>query len=80
MKKHKNGGFSMNRMIIFIAAIVVAILAIIASIYYATPGHYHILVTHDYTSGHPSHALLFGAIAVVCIIAALVMRPKSTAQ
>jgi hypothetical protein len=70
----------MNRMVIFIGAIIVAILATVACIYYATSGHYHILVTHDYTSGHPTHAVLFGAIAVICIIAALVMRPKSTAQ
>ena len=70
----------MNRSTIFIGAIIIAILAIIACIYYAMPGYYHILVTHDYTSGHPTHAVLFGAIAIVCVIAALVMRPKPAAR
>lgn len=66
-----------NRMTIFVGALIVAVLAIAASIYYAMPGYYHILTTHDYTSSHPTHVLLFAVIAVICIIGALVSRPKS---
>lgn len=67
----------MNRMTLFIGAIIIAVLAILASIYYIMPGYYHILVTHDYTSGHPTHAVAFGALAIVCILAAVITRPKS---
>ncbi|HEX4205380.1 MAG TPA: hypothetical protein VHZ51_14545 [Ktedonobacteraceae bacterium] len=68
----------MNRMALFVGSIIVAILAIAASIYYFTPGHYHLLVTHDYMSRHVTHTVAFAALAVICIIAALVTRPKST--
>ena len=62
---------------LFFGAIIVAIIALALSIYYIVPGPYHLLTTHDYTSSHPTHAVLFFAIAIVCVIAALVTRPKS---
>lgn len=61
---------------LFFSAIGVAIIAIALSVYYITPGHDHLLVTHDPLAMHPTHALGFAAIAVVCIIAALINRPK----
>ncbi|MBV9227729.1 MAG: hypothetical protein JOZ18_00345 [Chloroflexi bacterium] len=65
---------------LFYGAIVVAILSIALSVYYIMPGYPHILVTHDPTLGHPTHAFAFGGLAVICIIAALVTRPKSSTR
>jgi hypothetical protein len=65
-----------NNPVLFFGAIGVAVIAIALSVYYIMPGYNHILVTHDPMAGHPTHALGFAAIAVVCIIAALVNRPK----
>ncbi|MBV9689037.1 MAG: hypothetical protein JO202_04930 [Ktedonobacteraceae bacterium] len=65
-----------NNPTLFFGAIGVAVIAVALSVYYIIPGYSHILVTHDPMAGHPTHALGFAAIAVVCIIAALVNRPK----
>lgn len=62
---------------LFFGGIVAAILAIGASIYYIMPGYYHLLVTHDPTSSHPTHALLFGFVAVISILAAVINRPRT---
>lgn len=70
----------MNRTTMFIGAIIIAIIAILACVYYIMPGFDHILVTHDAAKAHPTHAVAFGALAVICIVAALVTRPKSTAR
>jgi hypothetical protein len=64
---------------IFFGAIVVAVISALIAVYYAIPGPYHVLTTHDYTSSHPTHVLLFAGITVVCILAALVTRPKKSA-
>lgn len=64
---------------IFYGAIIVAVIAIAACIYYILPGYYHILATHDFTSPQYKHAILFGAIFVVCVIGALVTRPRPDA-
>ena len=61
---------------LFYGAIVVAILAIIIAIYYIIPGMTHVLASG--TGAHYKHAAAFGAVAVICIIAALVNRPRST--
>jgi len=65
---------------IFYGAIVVAVIALALSIYYMIPGYSHILVTHDSTAMHLTHAIGFAAITVVCIIAALVNRPKPASK
>jgi len=70
----------MNRSAIFYGAIIVAVLAVILSVYYIVPGYYHILTTHDYNSGHPTHAVAFAVVAVICIIAALIYRPRSVVR
>jgi uncharacterized membrane protein YjjB (DUF3815 family) len=59
---------------LFIGAIVVAILAVILGIYYLIPGIPHLLTT---SSTHIKHAVLFFAIAVICVIGALVTRPRT---
>jgi hypothetical protein len=61
---------------LFIGAIIVAILAVIAGIYYLIPGVYHPLASPP-TAQHIKHALLFFIIAVLCVIGALVTRPKT---
>lgn len=66
---------------LFYGAIVVAIIGILLCVFYLIPGVTHPLVfSGDATSAHPKHALLFGAIAVLCIIAALINRPRSIAR
>jgi DMSO/TMAO reductase YedYZ heme-binding membrane subunit len=62
---------------IFYGAIVAAIIAILVAVYYALPGYSHILVTHDPMARHITHTAAFGALALICIVAALVTRPKS---
>lgn len=61
---------------LFFGGIGVAIIAIALSVYYIIPGYSHILVTHDPTSAHLSHAVLFAAIALISILAAAVSRPR----
>ncbi len=65
---------------IFFGAIIVAVVALILAIYYALPGVYHVLVSNPSTALQPQlkHVVLFAAILVVCVIAALVTRPKSS--
>lgn len=65
---------------LFFGGIVIAVIALVMSVYYMIPGPYHLLTTHDYTSSHPTHALAFGAIAIVCILAAVINRPRSAAR
>ena len=69
-----------NKTTIFVAAIIAAVLCLAISVYYIMPGYYHLLVTHDYTQGHPTHAFAFFALAVICVVVALVTRPKSASQ
>jgi hypothetical protein len=68
---------SQNRTAIFFGAIVVAIIAILLAVYYAIPMNSHFLASSP--GPHYKHAAVFGAIAAVCIIGALVTRPKSAA-
>ena len=62
---------------LFFGGIGVAIIAIALSVYYIIPGYSHILVTHDATLSHPTHAILFGAVALISILAAVINRPRS---
>ncbi len=69
----------MNRSMLFIGGIVVAIIAAVLAIYYAIPGVYHILVSGKVpaTSPQPTHILLFAIIAILGILASVVNRPKT---
>lgn len=62
----------------FYGAIVLAIVFLLVCVYYILPGYYHVLSTHDFTKPQLKHALLFGVLAILAILAALVTRPKST--
>lgn len=63
---------------LFYGAIVVAIIAVALAVYYLIPGVYHVLTfSGDPTSAHYKHAAACGAVAIICILAALVNRPKS---
>ncbi len=60
---------------LFYGAIVVAVIAIALAIYYVIPNMTHVLASG--TGAHYKHAALFSAVAVICIIGALINRPKS---
>lgn len=65
---------------LFWGAIVGGVICPAVSIYYLLPGYDHVLVTHDATSSHPTHAFAFFALAGICGIVALVTRPQSSQQ
>lgn len=62
---------------LFYGALLLASFTLMACVYYVIPGFSHILVTHDPLAMHPTHAAAFAALTVICIVAALVNRPKS---
>lgn len=61
--------------IVCIVALVIALLSIVLAIYYIAPLNSHILVS-SVAGSHYKPALAFGALAIICIIVALVTRPK----
>nr|BBH94475.1 hypothetical protein KTA_26740 [Thermogemmatispora argillosa] len=61
---------------VFVLAIIVAIVALIVGVYYLIPGIPHVLASPP-TAVHVKHAVLFFAIAVICVIGALVTRPRA---
>ena len=69
-----------NKMALFGGAIVVAVVCLAISIYYIIPGYYHVLVTSDPNGYHLKHASAFFALAVICVVFALVTRPKAAAS
>ncbi len=70
----------MNKSTLFYAAVAVAVIAILLAVYYMVPGVYHVLATHDINNSQPKHAIAFGAIAIVAILAALINRPKAAVR
>jgi len=62
---------------VFYGAIIVAVIALALAIYYVIPGVNHVFVSGNPTAMHLKHVALFGAIFVVCLIGALVTRPKA---
>ena len=69
-----------NKTAIFSSAIVIAIICLALAVFYAIPGINHPLVSENATSAHWKHVALFAALMVLCVIGALVTRPKSAAQ
>lgn len=69
-----------NKSAIFAGAIVTAIICIAFAVFYAIPGINHPLVSENATAAHWKHVALFAALTVLCIIGALVTRPKPSAQ
>ncbi len=64
---------------VFYGAIVVAVISFILGIYYAIPGVYHVATSgsHPAMDPQPAHIVLFVVLTIVCVVAALVTRPKS---
>ncbi len=62
---------------LFYGAILVAVIAALVAVYYAIPMASHILAASP--GPHYKHAAAFAAVAIICIIAALVTRPKAVA-
>lgn len=69
-----------NKMAFFAGTLIAMVICLGVSIYYIVPGYDHVLVTHDSTHSHPTHAFAFFALAVICAIGALVTRPKAASK
>lgn len=69
-----------NKRPLFWGAIVGGVICLAVSIYYIIPGYEHVLVTHDSTYSHPTHAFAFFALAMMCVVVTLVTRPTSNRQ
>ncbi len=68
----------MNRRALFIGAIVAAVVLLALCVYYLVPGVYHPLTfSGTPTESHLKHAVALGGLAVICILAALVSRPRT---
>jgi hypothetical protein len=67
---------------LFFGAIAVAVIAFIIGVYYAIPGVTHVFISgsHKATDPQPAHIVLFLGIAIICVLVALVTRPKSTVR
>ena len=70
----------MKNPVLFYGAIGVAIIALALGIYYAIPGIYHPFTFSPAMEGHPTHAAAFFILAVLCVIVALVNRPRPAAK
>jgi hypothetical protein len=68
----------MNKRTLFSGAVVAAIILLALSVYYLVPGVYHPLTfSGSPTESQLKHEVAFGALAVICIMAALVSRHRS---
>jgi hypothetical protein len=76
----QEGLFMKNNSAVFFGAIVVGIVCIALAVFYAIPGVNHPLASAPATASHWKHVALFAALAVLCIIGALVTRPKPSVQ
>ncbi|HLX41567.1 MAG TPA: hypothetical protein VKR42_13625 [Ktedonobacteraceae bacterium] len=72
----------MNRQTLFFGAIIATVICVIVAVYYAIPHIHHVLTfgSHPPNDPQPTHIALFAILAVICIIAALVNRPKSNSN
>ena len=61
---------------LFYLAILVAIISVALGVFFLVPNINHIITT---SQTHVKHALAFFGLAVVCILIALVNRPKASA-
>jgi hypothetical protein len=68
----------MNRMTLFVGALLLAIVALLLAIYYAIPGVYHVLVSGATPplSSQPRHVVAFGVLGVLLLLVALINRPR----
>lgn len=72
----------MNKTALFFGAIAAAVICVILAVYYAIPHIHHVLTFGGTPADQPQlkHIALFAVLAIVCIIAALVTRPKSSSS
>jgi hypothetical protein len=69
--------FFTNKLTIFVASLIGTDLAIGGWVYYITPYHRHALAPADRLfDPQPTIAFLCAVIAIICIITAIVMRPR----
>jgi CDP-diglyceride synthetase len=69
-----------NKTVLFFGAIAAAVVCAIVAVYYAIPGYHHVLTfskSHAPNDMQPTHVALFAVLAIICVIAALVTRPKA---
>ncbi len=69
----------MNKMTLFFGAIAAAVVCIAIAIYYAIPHIHHVLTFGRTPADQPqmTHIALFAVLAIICVIAAMVTRPKA---
>lgn len=67
----------MNKRTLFYGAIAAAVVALALAVYYLIPGIYHPFTSTPPLDSHPTHAVAFGALAVICILVALVSRRRT---
>jgi len=67
---------------VFYGTIIIAIVALALAIYYAIPGIHHYLTfgSHKPEDIQPAHIALFAVITVLCVLAALIARPKASVR
>ena len=67
---------------IFFGAIAVAVISLALGIYYSIPGIHHVATfgSHPADQMQPGHMLLFYGLVAICVIAALVTRPKTSVR
>ena len=65
---------------LFYGALAVAVIGLILCIWYLVPGVYHPLASGNVMAMHFKHAAVFGALAVIGVIGALVTRPKAAVK
>jgi hypothetical protein len=72
----------MNKTALFFGAIAAAVICVILAIYYAIPNIHHVLTFGSTPADQPQlkHIALFAILAIICIIAALVTRPKANSN
>jgi hypothetical protein len=74
-KLERKETFLMKNPAVFFGAIAVAVIAILVAVYYLIPSIPHVLATPA-LGPHYKHATIFGVLAIIGIIGALVTRPK----
>ncbi len=71
----------MKNPVLFVGAIVVAVIALGLGVFYLIPGIYHPLTFSGVpTNSHYTHAIAFFVLCVLLIAVALVNRPKSAVR
>ena len=65
---------------VFTLALILALLSVVAGVYYLVPNVYHVLTFHDAMQPQLKHALAFFAVAVVLIVGARFARNSAPSR